>query len=679
MAGKRKRGEVESTVPQTSDPANANGKPISAIAAARLKAAAVTAQATTIDGTQEAPQTLTGATDSDYAESEPDEIPVVNQNFKLSTWQNDGENVLSGNDEGLTIVLDKHSTAAFVGCCDVKILKGAVNVNGANLVAIPRQGEQARTYRVFVPSTHPISKVRGLDRLNHVQFLHCEKPTPFTRLSPLFADIWVAPSNSGKERSFHLISQSDTDTLARPLTPENAPEEWLRSIEDIASKSAISLVTGPPCSGKSTFAKRLLNRYLTGMGKTAKPLPSVCYLDLDPEKPEYTPHGQVSLIVVQEVNLGPSFTHPNSPPGVPGRNVTIAAHPIPFQSLANYEDYFTSCVSDLFQTYQNLPPEYRARPLIINTPTTLYTAHFALLRTLLTTVKPNHIIHLGDTAAIDPDVALKLDTLQTLAKRATATLHELAPQFPLLPPSRTDAELRTMHMQSYFHIGHVKPPNPHSKSPQGNMEIMWDTQPLSHLTPWEFCYEETTTRSRDLIGILAFFEPLPSSQLATALNGSVIHVVETSDPVTQAQYRTLPRTPDTNIPYFPSNASTGMTDPLDPQTSKLVCTAMIRGFDHKNRILQVLVPKTHDSLLQTLSPEKTVFVAGCCDTPEWAYVEDAYHQLHDQMSYLQCGGKFVGEDVLLEGVGLPPWVEKKSVVDGMGYLNTVRRVRKFLG
>jgi len=88
----------------------------------------------------------------------------------------------------------------------------------------------------------------------------------------------------------------------------------------------------------------------------------------------------------------------------------------------------------------------------------------------------------------------------------------------------------------------------------------------------------------------------------------------------------------------------------------LVCTALIRGFNPEKRIVEVLVPKTHESLLYNLSPDRTVFVGGCCDVPEWAFLEDAYAK---------------------EATVSPVWVEKEDVIDSMGYMSTVRRVRRF--
>lgn len=148
---------------------------------------------------------LPNLTDSEYAESETEEAtPCISKNFQLCTWRDNGDNVLSDTNEELTILLEKNSTVSFIGFFDVKILRGAVNINGANIGAISRKGEKSRCHRVSAPSTHPITRIRGLDHTNHVQIIHCEEPAPFSKISPLFADIW-ATGLKAEDRSFSLV------------------------------------------------------------------------------------------------------------------------------------------------------------------------------------------------------------------------------------------------------------------------------------------------------------------------------------------------------------------------------------------------------------------------------------------------------------------------------------------
>jgi polynucleotide 5'-hydroxyl-kinase GRC3/NOL9 len=282
----------------------------------------------------------------------------------------------------------------------------------------------------------------------------------------------------------------------------------------------------------------------------------------------------------------------------------------------------------------------------------LYGSDFDILTTLITRIKPHYAIHLGNKQSIDVDNATKLHSLQTVISQYRGSMHEIAAYIPSSTPMRSDAQLRTMQMSSYFHL---KPPTS-SPSP-------WLSTPLSSLVPWEFSYAETATRVQDFVGFATYSEPIPPASLLHALTGSIVQIVESTSSVIPSPYTAMPRTNKHRVPYFPESNCTGMIEPLDPKTSKLICTALVRGFDLERRIVQVLVPQAHDEDMYGLTPERTVLVGGCCDMPEWAYLEDA------------CAAKMTARNG--EEMGRIPWVEEMGRVEGMGYLNTVRRVRKF--
>ena len=455
------------------------------------------------------------------------------------------------------------------------------------------------------------------------------------------------------------MTNSDADTLSRPLRPEVTPEDWLRAIEDCASNPSITVVTGTPSSGKSTFARRLVNRSLTGLGKTAPSVPAVCWMDLDPQKQEYVPGGQVSLVVVRDLNLGPSFTRPSVVPEQreTTRNEVIRAHPVP-TNFANYADYYQSCVEDLFLAYRNLSSRDPSLPLVVDIPSFLYSSHFDLLNKLLARIKPHNVVHLSDTRAIDTETAARLHLLQTSTSQYHGTVYEITAQQPQSIPVRSENELSAMQMQSYFHL---KP----SSTSQGQPQVLsWTLDPLSQLVPWEFCYEETLEREQDVVAFAMYSEPVEPCSLLHVLNGSIVQIIQSTSSAVPTSDGSLPRTQKLGIPYLPESERTGMVQPLDPRTTRLVCTAMIRGFNPEKKIVEVLVPKTHESLLYNLSPERTIFVGGCCDVPEWAFLEDACAQEEAVKAKTTVGN-------------VPVWVEKEDVVDGMGYLSTVRRVRKF--
>lgn len=406
-----------------------------------------------------------------------------------------------------------------------------------------------------------------------------------------------------------------------------------------------------------------MNRYLTGMGKSKPGVSAVCFIDLDYSQPEFTPPGQISLVVVRELNLGPSFTDPTTAPLQLGadQNETARSHVVP-TDLGNYENYFRECVEDLYLAYKNLYSRDSSLPLLINTPAFLYTTHFSLLEQLLARLKSQNIIHLSDTRAIDTSTAERLHALQTSCKKHRSTLHEITAQTPTLPSLRSDTELRAMHMQSYFHLS--TPPTASFPS--------WTSTPLNTHLPWEFSYLSTPTRAQDIVGILPLTEPLPPSSLLHYLNGQIIHILQSSSSQIPSPYTALPRTPKSQIPFFPANEKLGYTAPLDPRTTRVVCAALVRGIDPVRCVIQVLVPRALEALMADLVPERTVFAVGCAETPGWAYVEDAYlGQYEEEVGERKVGGEM---DHLAMGV----WVEKEHVLDGMGYLGTRRRVRKFI-
>lgn len=467
------------------------------------------------------------------------------------------------------------------------------------------------------------------------------------------------------------MTESDDDPLKRPLVAEHAPEDWLRTIDEVSTTATTTLIVGNPASGKSTFAKRLLNRYLTGFGKTAKPFPAVCYLDLNPSSPEYSTHGQISLTIVRELNLGPAFTHPAAIQGHSDANVTVAAHAVPHNDLTNFEAHFSSCAEHLFQVYHNLRSRNTTLPLIINTPGELYASHFPLVQKLLTTAKPNHVVHFGDTSSIDEDTAAKLHALQLVTQKSHSKLHELTAQHPVLPLSRTPAELRAMQSTSYFHVTGL------SASSHQTHTYTYTPLPLTTLTPWEFSYKATPTRTQDLIGILSLHnDPITPSHLLTTLNGSTVHIVSTTSPPPPTS---LLYTPKSQIPYLPHDTATHLPLPLPPSSTKLICTTLIRGIDPTRHIIHVIIPAPYEDAVANLDPQHTIFVAGCTDTPEWAYTEDSYAQVARRRRDLGDRARFIGDEALGEGVEVGPWVTGGKVVEGMGYLGAVRRVRRFLG
>ncbi|KAF2278541.1 uncharacterized protein EI97DRAFT_465822 [Westerdykella ornata] len=661
MPGKRKRSSAananaDATAVHSEE---RNVKPISAVAAAKLRSQPfLQEEVPSIENPSSANSLVSSEIEGEEGRSlGEDEASVPQPNVQLCTWRYGPDYVSSESEEQVTICLKKGATITLIGCFDFTVLRGAININGANFGAVLRRGEQPKTSRAYVLSTHPISVIKGLDSENEIQFLSCPETTPLGSLNPLFRNIWNAKPLTGRAKSFSLITESDADPLHRPLTPEIIPDDWVRQVDECAATFNTTLVIGPPSSGKSNFAKRLLNRYLTGHGRLAQPISSALFLDLDTSKPAYTPHGQISLVLVRQVDLGPPYTHPHPLPKSAGGNEIVRSHPVPVHNTLNYLDHFLAGTRDLLRTFQGLNQQQPSGPLIVNTPGWLYTSTFSTLLDLLPLLKPRNLVVLADASSIDVDTASKLHTLDTASRKLNAAvLHISAIPAPPTPSPYTDAHHRDMHMQSYFHLRLSK-----------SSEPAFSSLPLTHLPPWEFFLNETETSPQSLIGVIALCDPsslTPPNSLQTILNGAIVHIMDTSDPDIIGQYGTLPRTQDRfGIPYFPVDQDTGAVKMLDPASSRIVATALVRGWDVSRGVVQLLVPKGVESVMTSLRSDRTVWVVGACEGAGWAYVEEA--------EYVRSEGGGV------EGQELDPWVERREVVEGMGYLCVPRRVRRF--
>lgn len=150
------------------------------------------------------PSPTSESLESDISDLEPGESSdLVARNFTLCSWHKTGKNVISDTGTEITIVLEKHETVAFVGCCIIDVLKGAVNINGANLSTPMSQEGKTKKNRIFAASIYPLFKIRGLDRKSQIRLVHCTEPSPLAKISPLFAGIWAA--NPAGSRSFQMV------------------------------------------------------------------------------------------------------------------------------------------------------------------------------------------------------------------------------------------------------------------------------------------------------------------------------------------------------------------------------------------------------------------------------------------------------------------------------------------
>jgi len=204
MSGKRKRGNDVDQSGLTS------GKPLTAIAAARLRTEAAAKVVKTPEVALEqvdVPESpLLQSRDSENEEVEiEEEVATVQHNLKLCNWRSEPQNILSETDDELRINLSKHTTIALIGCFDFTVLRGAININGANIGTVGRDGQKNRVHRAFVPATHAIFKIRGLDSTNHISIKTCKPPASLASINPAFHGLWNEDTRDGRNRSFRVV------------------------------------------------------------------------------------------------------------------------------------------------------------------------------------------------------------------------------------------------------------------------------------------------------------------------------------------------------------------------------------------------------------------------------------------------------------------------------------------
>lgn len=206
MPRKRKRAEDAEL------DAVAQEKPLSAIAAARLKASSTAKEetgdeplplASNLQVQVPAPTLIRLESEEEEGEESVVTPSAIKRNFKLCNWRSEPQKILSDTDAELTVSFDKHETIALLGYFKLKVLKGAININGANIGTVSSEGIKSKIYDAFVPATHPVLKIRGLDGTNHVQFISCRHAAPLAPLNSLFGYIWNGPFTT---RSFAIVS-----------------------------------------------------------------------------------------------------------------------------------------------------------------------------------------------------------------------------------------------------------------------------------------------------------------------------------------------------------------------------------------------------------------------------------------------------------------------------------------
>lgn len=420
----------------------------------------------------------------------------------------------------------------------------------------------------------------------------------------------------------------------------------------------------------------------------------IAFLDLDPGQPEYSPPGQLSLVLLSRPNFGPPFSHPNT--AGDGCQI-VRAHSLAAITQSSDPIHYMECVIDLLSHYRSLH-SHTLCPLIINTPGWILGTGLELLVNIIKQARPTEIIYMSQDGP--------RDVVETLRQAAESIPFLTLPSQSTEFTSRTAAHLRTMQYMSYFHL------NPDTA------DLSWNSGSITSLAPWEVRY---VGRNAGILGIMCLGEQPPPEMLRNTIDGTLVAIVVFDDMAAvpelennlqnQSEHfgrsveniesvesglsmsihekiESLPiiRTPE-KLPYL----DPAIVTKLSPRYSHTIGLALVRGIDTKQRRLQLLSPVSAGTIGDIKDSGKLIIlVSGKLDTPGWAYTEEMYKRSATSRGGFgtdtEAGGNDDNQDAqrdnkFLESDGFDdvPWTERLHGDEGRGLGAKVWRVRRDLG
>lgn len=274
----------------------------------------------------------------------------------------------------------------------ISVQHGCANVDGA--LVLPSHGplllSRPATYRGG-PATVSAGALNTTGPLSKciLHFASARTVSDTAADLPLYSSdaewlIWRVKDTSGVAEASNSLSSHACPSPRRTLpSPAPPPPEWGEVLEALAAssqgfepdahaagsppphaQSSVIVVVGPKHVGKSTFARRLINRLL-------REHEVVGFLDSDAGQPELTPPGVVSLSYVSRPRLSP-------PPA--GQLDPHSCYFVGDISPASDPERYIACVGELFKQHRaycskaaqaaasaEMPLLARPPPLVLNT------------------------------------------------------------------------------------------------------------------------------------------------------------------------------------------------------------------------------------------------------------------------------------------------------------------------
>ncbi|KTW27949.1 polynucleotide 5'-hydroxyl-kinase [Pneumocystis jirovecii RU7] len=499
----------------------------------------------------------------------------------------------------------KEEKLVLQGFYEFKVIKGLVSIMSSTFDS----SNTSNWYRIFSPLTHSIpiilsissnknttegdysiyskeitSFIQTLDKfvesIIFVRSFNCNLKKieiffPFTK------DIWGTKEKNMKN-TYNIVDNYTNFPLL------NIPKSWSSTIDIIYSsnfnkETVRVIVCGPKSSGKSTFGKNLINKFLTQKYNTHKTIKKINYVETDPNQPEFSPHGLICSHFIENPIINPPFTHCTLPS-------LLKAHFLGNTSPQNNPKYFLLCINDIINACE------RNIPTIINTPGWTKGIGLELLSEIINLSNCTHIIYIGSETNFEAfDIKLTLPSSVKLY-----TLPSVQDFFNTCETFKINtSDLRILSIISYFH----------SKNTSGSNYIEWKfNSSLLNMKPWVVKYDGSLT-GIDAISILdATIEP---DNFYYAINGTIMALIAIDVKENKNIWESLIIKSKDFLPTLNLEKN-----PIDPKHSQCLGLCILRGISRESKELQILTPINILILNEYLnSKKKLILVRGSIELP----------------------------------------------------------------
>ncbi|KAJ6591570.1 hypothetical protein DFH09DRAFT_907616 [Mycena vulgaris] len=527
-------------------------------------------------------------------------------------------------DAATLVLLPAGQTISLLGAYMFTVVHGAVSIAGVRIPAA------LTAHRVFAPRSSPIPTLEALDdtvpqdsafavplRLRGVfessgtlVVLHTLSSgvEGLGRICRPFDGVFKPSRWQGSEGD-HDLHLPGVHTLTQPSKDIQLfilPATWETALDSLSdSVNGVYFVKGHKKSGKSTFARTLLNRLLCRYRKVA-------FLECDLGQSEFTPGGLVALNIIESPVFGPPFTHPTIP---------NFAYYLGTTTPRSSPSHYIASIQSLLETYQldvqtpvdvNFDGDSRISdviPLVVNTMGWTKGLGADLTRKIEDIVQPTHIF---EVEAPFFEYSSAFDNPPTLRDNPqSAKLHLLQPIAPsVLSTNYSASDHRSITILSYFHA--TFPRTMPGDLQQSTASIWNTTLPLCAFPP----YEVNWSLAVDKITLCgAGDEDVVASEIDRVLNGALVGLVACEPGSLDSNINVVGTSLNPDSVVGPLPYEQGSAAP-SPSTSNCHGIALIRAVSPSSSHMHILTP-----LPPHVFSKCRVLVKGEMELPVWGMLD----------------------------------------------------------